>query len=37
MVIYRFDLCEKCLSELFTEFKIPPVKEGLYLLAEEDK
>jgi len=36
MVTYRFELCEKCLSELFAGFKIPPDKEGLYI-GEEDR
>jgi hypothetical protein len=34
MVTYRFELCEKCLSELFAGFKIPPDKEGLYIDEE---
>jgi hypothetical protein len=37
MVTYRFELCEKCLSELFAGFKVPPDKEGLYLSAEENQ
>jgi hypothetical protein len=30
MIEYRFDLCEKCLVELFGTFKIPPETEYGY-------
>ncbi len=34
LVAYHFDLCEKCLSELFAQFKIPPDRTGAYLQLE---
>jgi hypothetical protein len=34
MVMYCFELCEKCLLELFTEFKIQPDKELPYFSDE---
>jgi hypothetical protein len=37
LVTYRFELCEKCLSELFAGFKIPPDKEGIYLSSEDNQ